>query len=338
MIRSVLAACVIVATLAAPAIADTKDVYTITDIPVNATANTPIAAQDNAFAQARLSAAKQIISRITLAEDRNAAGGLPVDTVVAERLFAAVDVQEEVRSANRYRGVLSVVTNPNAVRAYLAEKKVPYVDAQAPLALMVPVATGSEQYAWAAAFPDRSKGSLSPYITARTGYSDTPTWDDVAAEARAVGAQRAIVARLVGRSGGYRVAMSSVTPSGTSDMGMSAPVPGMTDAVAAMSAALDTQWKEQSVVRGGARTLQTTTVTYTSLAEWNTLRGALSRSPLVSDFQISAFSRDGALVKFAFAGDAARLQSDLRQRGIALSTDYTGWVMTSAATGRRTEE
>ena len=71
---------------------------------------------------------------------------------------------------------------------------------------------------------------------------------------------------------------------------------------------------------------------YTSLSEWNKLRGALVRSPLVSDFKINAIARDGAAVTFAYAGDDQRLERDLRQRGVALDTDPTGWLMTSAIT------
>ena len=63
----------------------------------------------------------------------------------------------------------------------------------------------------------------------------------------------------------------------------------------------------------------------------NTLRGALARSPLVSDFRTTAVARDGALVSFAFVGDTQRLQGDLLQRGVALSDEPdAGWVLRSA--------
>ncbi|MEL7454359.1 MAG: hypothetical protein AAGJ50_13415 [Pseudomonadota bacterium] len=101
----------------------------------------------------------------------------------------------------------------------------------------------------------------------------------------------------------------------------------------AASALLDETWKRRSVIRSGVRTLSEATVLYTSLPEWNSLRSALARSPLVSDFQIQAISSDGAVVKFAFAGEIERLAVDLRQRGIALDAEPEGWILTSAVSG-----
>lgn len=73
-------------------------------------------------------------------------------------------------------------------------------------------------------------------------------------------------------------------------------------------------------------------VRYTSLAEWNTLRGALARSPLVSDFRTKAVAREGALVSFAYAGDENRLRSDLVQRGVSLSQEDGKLTLRSAVT------
>ena len=71
---------------------------------------------------------------------------------------------------------------------------------------------------------------------------------------------------------------------------------------------------------------------YTSIAEWNSLRSALARSPLVFEFQTQAIARDGAMIRFAYAGTHERLIQDLRQRGVELDPDPAGWVMTSALT------
>jgi hypothetical protein len=84
---------------------------------------------------------------------------------------------------------------------------------------------------------------------------------------------------------------------------------------------LEENWKRASIIRGGDRTQAKATVRYTSLAEWNTLRGALARSPLVSDFRTTAVARDGAVVTFAYLGDPQRLQNDLLQRGVALGDE-----------------
>ena len=133
MIRLLLAALFLSLAGAGAVHADTRDVYTIRGIPVDETAATVIEARERAMSSARLTAARTLINKITLASDRAAAGGVPVDTALAARFAAAVDVEEEAQGAGRYRGKLAVVLNPAVVRAHLDSLKVPYLDAQAPL-------------------------------------------------------------------------------------------------------------------------------------------------------------------------------------------------------------
>ena len=72
------------------------------------------------------------------------------------------------------------------------------------------------------------------------------------------------------------------------------------------------------------------TVLLTSLAEWNTLRGALARSPLVADFRTMAVAREGAVVTFSYAGDEKRLRNDLIQRGVTLAREQDELTLRSA--------
>ena len=124
--------------------------------------------------------------------------------------------------------------------------------------------------------------------------------------------------------------MSTVTAAGTERVGTTPYASSLEVAVDRMVALLDENWKEVSVIRSGERTPATASVRYTSLAEWNTLRGALARSPLISEFRIEAIARDGALVAFSYAGDPPRLQNDLLQRGVSLSENEMGWIVRSA--------
>ncbi len=332
MIREAFVAAVLAIAMAATASADTRDVYTIRDIAVDEQAGSVIEARERAMVAARIAAARSLINRITLSSDRSAAGGVPVDAALASRLAAAVDVQEETAGAGRYRGKLAVILNPQAVRAHLDSLSVPYIDAQAPLALMVPVAApGGNDAAWRAALGARNDNALVPYITAgASGYSAFSDWSQLTTEALSVGARRGILAELQGREGAWRVILSTVTASGNDPVGATPPAATLSDAANAVSRLLDESWKEASIVRDGERTQVAANVLYTSLAEWNTLRAALVRSPLVSEFRTRSVSRLGAQVSFAFAGDASRLDSDLRQRGVAFSRQGSELVLRSA--------
>lgn len=315
------------------AAADTRSVYTITDIEIDESAASVIEARQRAMSSARLKGARELVNKITLRDDRDAAEGVPINYALAERLAAAVDVQEETAGAGRYRGTLSVVLNPVAVRAHLKSLSVPYVDTQGPLSLLVPLASRDLEYAWRDALGDGDNYGLSPYVTAAgQAYTAETTWDELSRDALASQTRRGILAELSGRDGAYRVTLSTVTASGRETIGTTGSVATLDDARAAISGYLGEVWKSRSIVRGTTRTLQSATVLYVSLSEWNTLRSALARSPQVSDFKISAIARDGAMVTFAFAGERDRLQRDLRQRGVSFSQEGQQWVLRSAVT------
>ena len=331
MIRFLAPLVVFCLALSFPAAADTRAVYTITDIRVDEQAPSVIEAQQQALSNARRIGAQRLIEKITLASDRMAAGGVYIDAPAAERLIAAVDVQEETRGGGRYRGVLSVVGNPRTVRAWLEERDIPYLDRQAPKAMIAPIGNGTDDMAWSAAWPEEAKGQLAPYVTAMTGaYGESAEYVDLRDEMLALGAERGVLAKLMGSQGNYSVRLTLVTGAGRLPLGQTSRAPTLADAVADAEALLSETWKKDSIVRSDTRSVVEASVLYTSIAEWNTLRSALARSPLVSDFQTEAVSRDGALVRFAFAGDNQRLERDLRQRGVALDADPAGWVLTSA--------
>lgn len=330
MIRQFLAAVFLSLASAGVACADTRDVYTIRNIAVDETAPTVIEAREKAMASARVAAVRKLISKITLASDRAAAGGVGVDGSLAARFAAAVDVEEETAGAGRYRGKLAVVLNPQTVRAHLDSLGVPYLDAQAPMALMVPVADSGLQGLWREAFGERNRGALVPSVTATSGYTAYSTWADMASEATPQNARRGIIAELQGRDGAWRVIVTTVTAAGNEAIGATPPAATLEAAAEAVSTLLDESWKQASIVRDGSRTQVSATVRYTSLAEWNTLRGALARSPLVSDFRTKAVAREGALVTFSYAGDETRLLNDLVQRGVTLARENDELTLRSA--------
>jgi hypothetical protein len=316
--------------------AQSRDVYTVRGIQVDERAGSVIAAKQEAFAAAKLAGAKQMLARITLPQDLNAATGIVLTEETAALLAAAVDVEEETAGAGRYRGRLAVVFNPTNVRALLNKNDVPYTDRQAAKVVIVPVTTSASPAAWTAAWGESSQGRLAPTVTTKTaGFSANSDWNELRGEASFYGVKRAVIANLTGVPGRYSVQLISVSPSGNEVIATTSPQARVSDAANAAAIALDGLWKQTSIIRDTSRTLIEATVRYTSLAEWNTLRGALARSPLVSDFQTKAIAVDGAVVAFVFAGDAPRLTSDLRDRGVRISAEGSGWVMTSAITAVR---
>lgn len=321
--------------------AQTRDTYTVRDITVDERAATVMEAQQKAFASARIKGAYRLIERLTLPEDRS--GKLPsgsIDSTTADRMAAAVDVEEETRGGGRYVGKLAIVYNPANVRTFLEQRDIPYVDRLAPLSVIFPVSDRYSPESWGAVWPDRSQGQLAPYVVSRSqGFGPESDWYVMEGDVNAAGARRAIKASLSGAEGAFRVSLVSVTAAGETPLGSTPSAATPEEAVALASELLDQSWKEQSIIRSDVRTPARSTVFFTSLVEWNSLRGALARSPLVFDFAIEGLSKQGAVVKFAYAGgDQQRLISNLRERGVTLEPDEMGWLMTSAVSANPLSE
>ncbi|MEL6723623.1 MAG: hypothetical protein AAFP81_14565 [Pseudomonadota bacterium] len=339
MIRIVLLAFSLLTVFGMGAEAQSRDVYTVSGIEVDERAPTVAEAQQQAFAAAKLIGIQRLVERFTLPEDRIAASDLILDQEVADRAAAAVDVEQEVAGAGRYRGQLAVVFNPVQVRALLNGVGLPFTDSEAPGAVLFTTASNDMDLAWNLAWEEAPTGSLVPLIISRSaGFNAAMPWDELQDQLALYGAQRAIFADLRGAQGGYRVDLVSVTPSGPRRVGVTRRAATLPEAIEAVAVRLNDDWKQTSIIRDTSRTLIEATVKYTSLAEWITLRRALAQSPLVSNFKTRAISTDGAVVAFAFAGDGQRLTSDLRDRGVVINAEPIGWVMTSAISAGRPAE
>lgn len=314
--------------------ADTRAIYTISNISVDEEAQNTRQAEAEAFATAKVEGLQRLVRKITLPEDRDGIGNSFYSYATANELASAVDVDNEKRSSTVYRADLSVVFNPVRVRSRLQQLGVPYVDRQSPPSLIVPVSEDSSVLeGWREAWPRADRGALNPYVTGLSFYKATDNWSAVSSEVRASGASDAVFAELSGAEGSYRVRLTRVSGGDSMVVGMTGAVATIEDAMLAATEYLDTVWKRQAIVRSSERTTSSATVRYSNLQTWAKLRAALSSSALVSDFQVDAISRDGALVTFRYAGDDTRLAGELRQRGVILTREPSGWVMESALGG-----
>lgn len=313
------------------AIADTRAVYTVPNIPVDETAANTRDAENRALANAKAIGLRRLVNKLTLPEDRAALSDEFYAYENARAFSAAVDVDNERRSSTVYKADLTILYNPKLVRAALDREGVAYVDRQAPLSMIVPVAGNAALLEdWRAAWPSEKKTALNPYVKGLAFYSSSDGWASVAQEVRSVNASNAVIAELLGSDGAWQVRLTQETPGGATIIGTTNPVPSMSEAASAASAYLDAAWKRQSIVRDQTLTEISASVIYSDLATWNSLRKSLSESALISQLKVESVSVDGAQIKFGYAGDEARLLSELRQRGVQLERGQQGWVVTSA--------
>src|SRR6056297_1999096 len=160
MIRLILFALALIFATAFDAGAQSRDVYTVGGIAVDERAATVGEAQQKAFASARLVGAQRLVERLTLPQDRLAATDFVIDQGFADDIAAAVDVEQEVAGAGRYRGSLAIVYNPTRVRSVLTGVGLPFTDSQAPRAVLFTTASNDMDLAWNLTWEEAPKGSL----------------------------------------------------------------------------------------------------------------------------------------------------------------------------------
>lgn len=309
------------------------DVFRVSGIAVDETAANQTEARANARTSARLAAANLLIDRLTLPEDRQAATS-PIDTADIARFYNSIDsVGEERFTTTRYISVLAVNFDADAVRDYLEARNVPYVDGQAGLALLVPMAGQNvAPQAWSEAWAGKSDDTvLTPYVASPAIWDRPVTWADIASEAAAAGASRAMVASAYMSNGALYSRLSELTPEGEERaIAVAGPYASYTEAQAGSIETAEREWKRASVVRTTGAAVMDVVARFSNIREWVTIRKAVEASRIVRELDVQSISVSGADLSFVFAGRPDQLAADLRSRGLQLSGTDDGYVITTA--------
>ncbi|OLF77817.1 hypothetical protein AWH62_03860 [Maricaulis sp. W15] len=345
------------------------DPYTIKGVAIDATASNALEAQTAAMRQGQLAAARRLIERLTLAEDRagtsleldahlsetgEMVSGLTLDEAIIAEMIAGLEISNEQRSATRYLAQLDVSFDPRAVGRVMRAYGVPYVESQSRPMLVLPVMETETGFAlweanpWRAAWSEQDFShsltpiSLPPQTSLSTALPITARQalqldeDALRNTALMYGFNRIAVLRAgerdgIRRFGGYLVSFDAAGVMSTDTWGPQIVYGGWRDAAQAFVTDREDDWKRRSVVRDFETTSLRVTVLYGGLDEWRRLQTALSRASLVEGAQLDALSRDGARMNVDYRGDFAQLVSELAERGATLEEHPgLGWVVLSA--------
>src|SRR5262245_36929549 len=136
----------------APAPPAAADLYTVTDIRIDATAESAQAARDLAMAQGRPVAWQRMYRRLTPSAQWARQPRLSDQQLF--RLIRSFEVSGERRSTTRYLADVTYHFNPVAVRQLLRQSGVAFTEARSRPAIVIPV-VGDERFdpmsMWAAA-------------------------------------------------------------------------------------------------------------------------------------------------------------------------------------------
>lgn len=324
------------------------DPYRVKDLVVDKVAASRAEAEQQGRADARLAGAARLIERLTLPEDR-ASARTPIETSAVARLYRSYQTQGEQKSTAVAGGVhaTGLVTwsfRADAVREYLEQRGIPYVDTQAALALIVPVATGGVDVStWGSHWVERGASGevvgksddslLTPYIASTQGWPRRPSAAEVQSEVASRNADHAVVAEAFQQGAQYYVRLIDLRPNVPKpDIGVAGPFVSLESARSGAVAELERAWKAASIVRSTGSTSLSLVASFRDLQEWVRIRKGLEDSRLINNLNIEALTTVGADISFSYAGRPDQLVSDLRSRGVDLANAGGSWQLRTTAT------
>lgn len=193
------------------------DVFTVRGVEVDETSDSAARARERAISIGQVLAARRLIERVTLPEDR--AFMPPLDSAQVAPMVSGFQVEEEAPIGGRYVGRLTVAFDPDAIQDLLERSGSPYVLSTARPSVVVPVWRESpevEAVLWDGINPWRDAWSVA-------GTSDelvpvlTPSGD--LADLQAIDVQRALaldlaaLERLAANYGSAHVLVALASPS-----------------------------------------------------------------------------------------------------------------------------
>ncbi|MEQ1710648.1 MAG: DUF2066 domain-containing protein [Hyphomicrobium sp.] len=352
-----LAAAIAVAGHAAPVTAApaADAVYTVANYPVEARAKDAVTAKDRAMTDGQQAALRSLLKRIVpvTAYDRLKR----LKGVKAVDLIDGVSVRSESNSSTEYIANLDFTFQPDGVRTILRREGVPFIDQQAPKVVLVPAvregaATASAAAAWTASWkgldlvntltPARLE-ALKPEIHADTlkmlidggGGADRVLTAEYKADLVVVAiadldaAAKRLTVTLVGQDAVGPINWKRVYRMAPGDHAYT-----MELAAVVGLGVLEGRWKAtQASHRGGLDQISgrgapvRIRVEFSSLGEWNEMRGHLLDTRNVEDVRIDGVSARSAEVALHYPGGAEQLVDAMATKGLALKSEAGGWVL-----------
>lgn len=330
----------------------TARIYTIENVKVDVTAESAVAAREQAMAQAFGQALQRLEARLVAGDALSR-----VPTTDPNGLLRDFEVTEEKVSTTRYIGTMTVRFAPEKVRGFLRSVGVPFRDTAADPLLVLPVFETNGQPVlfessnpWLTAWGELpAEIRLVPIVRPQGDLDDLKA---ISAQQALAGDQQALSAiasrykvqnvlvadaalRQEGDSSTAVVKLTQISGEvSTTDSFEAKANPGedqqalLNRAASAVTARLEDQWKAGKLA-GEERTLLAA-APIASLGEWVNLRAQLEQIGLVRRIEIVALSPTEARIVLHYIGEPSRLIGELAAHGLTLQPDPMGtqtWVL-----------
>jgi hypothetical protein len=321
------------------------DPFTVTGIPVQATAPSSIEAQSIAINSGKQRAWTEVYHRLAKQEDWRKQPAL--DDTALTRLIASYLPNNERRSTTRYSAVMTYTFNAGAVRHLLHSQSIGYVDENSKPVLVIPMGPTYQPHSvWATVWlnPKFSHGAV-PLFLPPAGSESTldgvkfsdPDQKVIGPIAAQVHANDAYLALATTANGHVIVKLKRV------GLGQSSPVPDVDVAIPAgtpaanayaavadnTAVAIINAWKGHASV-DNRRSKVTAEIHIDSLEQWGALQQKLVTVPNVADVNVVAMNMGEARVVLTYVGNVEQLHDNMSKNGIDLTSDGGAWTIAPA--------
>ena len=339
------------------------DLYRIQGVPVDASAESGVAARELAIAQGQREGLTRLMQRLTSPADH---GRIPdTSAVPIERYVNSFEIAEEKVGPNQYLGVINVSYIASQVQGLLGSAGVPYVTRRSDPILVVPVkVAGGVADAWSEVSPWRdawfaaAENAILAVVVLPLGdladiagapVSALQAGDPAVLEALGVryGATTVIVATataadpsLVGpvrielrRGDDWAQPIFTTTvdvAAATDPAAASDPAAALEPAVAQAILAIEDDWKLRTAAKAAKVSTVAATVPLADLAGWVHIRRDLTALPEVRWVTVDSFTQSRARVTIGHLGDIERLSGAVGRIGLSLAEETEGWLLRPA--------
>jgi len=306
------------------------DLFTVTGIKVDASAESATAARDLAMAQARPLGWTALFRRFTASANW---GKQPqLDDSALLRLIRSIEVANERRSTTRYLAEVTLHFNANAVRAAFRQSGAAYTETRSRPVLIVPVIEGASGFdpmsPWAMAWNDPSlQQGLVPFVLPSGDADDAALlsrpdlaqidWTALAPLVRRYNAGGVILA--IASDDAKTVQMIEISATARTPASFAyAQSTFAADAEAIAGRAYES-WKTRNAVNYGTRGRLTADVQFDSLDDWGKIRAQLGAVRAVAGLDVRGLALHEAEIEVTYFGGPEQLKDALAQQNLDLS-------------------
>jgi hypothetical protein len=334
---------------AAPARAD---MFTVSDIAVEATAETATEAKQLAIADGQSRAFAELLGRVVRPDDRPFVPATDQQTL--ETVVAGYSIDNERTAPTQYLADLTVRFNAEAVELLLAQAGIKLAVEQAAPVLIVPVYwTGAEAVIWGDDNPwrrvwdqidldNRLVPGLLPLNDATDASVDSQALisadpDTLSVLARRYGVEFAFssLVAMDAASGRIEGSITGQGPGGPIDLRefgeaeAGAEGPALLALAQALLDRLDAEWRRAAANRPAEEESQTIAlgVPFGNLQEWVGIRQRLEAAPGVDAVDVRALNPNGAQIVVTFKGGLQDFAVGLETWGLRIHDNGLGWEL-----------